>query len=102
MTDQIESGGLVACVKASDRFTGKVLSLLKENGMTPRQYAAIKLKVPSSGLDWLDEMITESRRMDFVGQAISGSAIEIQNSELSPCDFMDNANAIASKLIGGV
>jgi len=29
-------------------------------GMTLRQYAAIKLKVPNSGTDWLDEMIRQS------------------------------------------
>ena len=28
-------------------------------GMTLRQYAAIHLKVPNSGTDWLDEMIKE-------------------------------------------
>jgi hypothetical protein len=31
-------------------------------GMTLRQYAAIKLKVPDSGTDWLDDMIRESLR----------------------------------------
>jgi len=35
------------------------------NGMTLRQYAAIKLRVPQSGTDWLDEMIVESRRQDL-------------------------------------
>lgn len=31
------------------------------NIMTLRQFAAIKLKVPKSGLPWLDEMIKESK-----------------------------------------
>ncbi len=31
-------------------------------GMNLRQYAAIKLRVPNSGTDWLDEMIRESLR----------------------------------------
>ena len=35
---------------------------LAETGMTLRQYAAIKLKVPDSGTDWLDDMIRESLR----------------------------------------
>ena len=30
-------------------------------GMTLRQYAAIHLKVPNSGTDWLDEMIEEAK-----------------------------------------
>jgi len=35
-------------------------------GMTLRQYAAIKLRVPKSGLNWLDAMISESQRNDVV------------------------------------
>ena len=34
------------------------------NGMTLRQYAAIHLKVPNSGADWLDEMIEEANKID--------------------------------------
>ena len=33
-----------------------------KEGMTLRQYAAIKLRVPDSGTDWLDEMIHTSLR----------------------------------------
>lgn len=36
----------------------------KEDGMTLRQYAAIHLKVPNSGTDWLDEMIEEANKLD--------------------------------------
>jgi hypothetical protein len=39
-------------------------------GMTLRQYAAIKLKVPDSGSDRLDEMITKSLRNDFAAKAM--------------------------------
>ena len=35
-----------------------------QQGMTLRQYAAIHLKVPSSGTDWLDEMIEEANKLD--------------------------------------
>ena len=35
------------------------------SGMTLRQYAAIKLAVPDSGLPWLDEMIVQSRRFNI-------------------------------------
>jgi hypothetical protein len=34
------------------------------DGMTLRQYAAIKLKVPDSGTDWLDEMIVKANEID--------------------------------------
>lgn len=39
-------------------------------GMTLRQYAAIKLKVPDSGEDWLDAMITKSLLNDFAANAL--------------------------------
>jgi hypothetical protein len=35
-------------------------------GMTLRQYAAIKLKVPDSGTDWLDDMILKSNEIDLM------------------------------------
>lgn len=41
-------------------------------GMTLREYAAIKLKVPSSGNEWLDNMIIESRCADFAAKALQG------------------------------
>jgi hypothetical protein len=36
------------------------------NGMTLREYAAIKLKVPDSGTDWLDDMIRKSNDIDMM------------------------------------
>ena len=42
-------------------------------GMTLRQYAAIKLRVPNSGTDWLDEMIRESLRDEMAGKAMPAS-----------------------------
>lgn len=38
-------------------------------GMTLRQYAAIKLRVPESGDDWLDDMIRKSLRDEFAAKA---------------------------------
>ncbi len=43
-----------------------------DQGMTLRQYAAIKLCVPDSGLEWLDDMIRQAQRDRFAGQAIAG------------------------------
>jgi len=40
------------------------------SGMTLRQYAAIKLRVPNSGTDWLDDMIVASIRNDFASKAM--------------------------------
>ena len=39
-------------------------------GMTLRQYAAIKLRAPNSGTDWLDEMIRTSLRDEFAAKAM--------------------------------
>lgn len=41
-----------------------------ERGMTLRQYAAIKLRVPNSGTEWLDEMIVQSLRDELAAKAM--------------------------------
>ena len=41
-----------------------------QHGMSLRQYAAIKLCVPDSGLEWLDDMIRQAQRDRFAGQAL--------------------------------
>jgi hypothetical protein len=51
-------------------------------GMTLRQYAAIKLCVPDSGTDWLDDMIRKSNRDHFASAALQPlvtSAIELDH-----------------------
>lgn len=45
--------------KQASEFSGEYF------GMYLREYAAIKLRVPDSGTDWLDAMIERSRMMDF-------------------------------------
>ncbi len=37
---------------------------MNQDGMTLRQYAAIHLKVPDSGTDWLDDMIQQASKID--------------------------------------
>ena len=39
-------------------------------GMSLREYAAIKLCVPDSGIGWLDDMIRQSQRDRFAGMAL--------------------------------
>ena len=39
-------------------------------GMTLRQYAAIHLRVPNSGTDWLDAMIVEAKRDELAAKAM--------------------------------
>lgn len=40
--------------------------------LSAREYAAIKLRVPDSGTDWLDVMISKSLRDEFAGKAMQG------------------------------
>ncbi len=47
---------------------------VEKGGMSLQEYAAIKLKVPDSGVDWLDAMIERSRRDDVAAMAMQGAA----------------------------
>ena len=42
--------------------------------MSLRAYAAIHLRVPDSGIDWLDEMIRKARELDVRSVAKQASA----------------------------
>lgn len=65
-------------------------------GMTLRQYASIKLKVPDSGEDWLDTMILTALRNDFAAKAMQGFCVafpdwshkEITNAAYKQADEM--------------
>lgn len=45
-------------------------------GMTLRQYAAIHLRVPNSGDDWLDDMIREARWNELTAKVMQGLAAD--------------------------
>jgi hypothetical protein len=62
-------------------------------GMTLRQYAAVKLRVPRSGDPELDKWILESRRMDYIGQILT----TIEYTEEGKTDF-----AIRLKIADGM
>ena len=66
--------------------------------MTLRQYAAIKLRVPDSGTDWLDEMIRTSLRDGFAEKALAGM---LADSELKGTkeDFTERSYALADAMI---
>lgn len=53
-------------------------------GMSKRFYAAITLKVPDSGEEWLDEMIRKANRRDVACYALEGM---LANSELYEKSF---------------
>ena len=61
-----------------------VPSLAVSSGMTLRQYAAINLRVPDSGLPWLDKMIVQSRSAhinDAMVATLKASDAILQNKE---------------------
>jgi hypothetical protein len=45
-------------------------------GLTVREYAAIQLKVPDSGTDWLDGMIRTAQRNELAAKAMQGWAAD--------------------------
>ena len=51
---------------------------INHNGMTLRQYAAIKLCVPDSGLPWLDEMIVQSRRFNVDDATLAMAKLNVE------------------------
>ena len=53
-----------------------------KGGMTLREYAAIKLQVPNSGTDWLDEMIRESLQNELAAKAMQGLISNDQDYEI--------------------
>lgn len=76
---KIEDGGPAFPVQDAAAWQG--------HGMTLRQYAAIKLRVPNSGTDWLDEMIRDSLRDEFAEKAMAAyitSQIDMTREDTSP------------------
>lgn len=79
-----------------------------QDGMTLREYAAIKLKVPDSGDEELDAMIRKSRRQELAGLAMQGIISEYsgyakvvakEGFEITNIGVARNARVIADALI---
>ena len=64
--------------------------------MTLRQYAAIKLKVPDSGTDWLDDMIRESLHDDFAAKAMQAI---VSNGDVDPQKISQASHIIAEAML---
>lgn len=63
---------------AQRAFPVSTIDGFTEYGLTARQYAAIKLRVPDSGDEWLDVMIRTSLRDEFAGKAMQAMASDMQ------------------------
>lgn len=68
-------------------------------GMTLRQYAAIKLRVPDSGDEWLDEMIRKSLRDYFAAKAMQGMVTAEYERRSSPDDWARHAYRVADAML---
>jgi hypothetical protein len=75
-----------------------VPSLAVNNGMTIRQYAAIKLCVPDSGLPWLDKMIVQSNRERLAAAALQGMLADPQREGLCE-DYAKHAYLCADAML---
>lgn len=74
MMDQRDDGG--------PAFPNDMIPHHLQGGMSLREYAAIKLCVPDSGIAWLDDMIRQSQRDRFAGQPdITGSTMMISKEQ---------------------
>jgi hypothetical protein len=71
-------------------------------GITLREYAAIKLRVPDSGDAELDAMILESRKLDYAGFAMQGliSCPDTTDMSVEDCASysVDYAHALIAEL----
>ena len=64
--------------------------LRPDPGMSTREYAAIKLRVPDSGTDWLDEMIVQSLRLEIAAKAMQAIIGCYKNTLLGVRNFDDS------------
>ena len=55
----------------------------RDYGMDMRQYAAIRLCVPDSGNEWLDEMILKAKRDEFAAKAMQSLMLRCTDAPAS-------------------
>ena len=88
-------------------YSGEGDELNYSKGMTLRQYAAIKLKVPESGTGWLDRMIKVSLHDEFAASFVtSGNVFKNLSSGSTTDEVAAQAYALADAMLearkGGV
>ncbi len=59
-------------------LTGQPINGLFSVGLTKREYAAIHLRVPDSGSDWLDKMIEQRLRDEVAAKVMHGYLFHIE------------------------
>ncbi|UXC34814.1 hypothetical protein [Cupriavidus gilardii] len=69
------------------------------SGLTARQYAAIHLRVPDSGTDWLDDMIRKAQRDEFAAKAMQGLCANDGYNNHPPATIANEAYGIADAML---
>lgn len=72
MTDTRDMPAFPIAFQEHDASGMPLTEMYTHGGMTMREYAAIKLRVPGCGEEWLDEMIKQSLRDEFAEKALQG------------------------------
>jgi len=67
-------------------------------GLTAREHAAIALRVPDSGEDWLNAMILKSLQQEFAKAAMTAITPEYERTG-HPCPLMESAVMRADALV---
>lgn len=68
-------------------------------GMSKRFYAAIKLRVPDSGEEWLDEMIQKANKRDTPNAAMQGLLSSGRMTGHQIDELIGNSYEIADELL---
>lgn len=68
-------------------------------GLTAQEHAAIQLRVPMSGTEWLDEMIRKRNRMDYAQAALHGIAADPNMADLTADDIARFAYKLVNAMI---
>lgn len=75
----------------------KISASLDSRYLSEREYAAIHLRVPNSGTDWLDEMIRDSLKTELAAKAMQG-ILAYEGLPAGPKRLCEEANEIAAML----
>lgn len=79
---------------------GRLVHLVAtRGGLNIREYAALTLRVPDSGIPELDAMILEARRLDYAGQALIATTAKLEYGVFYEQDATVQAYAMADAMI---
>lgn len=74
-------------------------NFITTGGFNAQEYAAIHLKVPNSGTDWLDKMIETSLRNDMIASIMTGLQANVGANQWKQSKFAQIAVETADTLM---